>query len=318
MKLSCILPCYREEANVFPVCEELSAALDANGISHELIFVNDGSPDGTLAQLKKLAKAYESVRVINFSRNFGKEAAILAGLNAAKGDYVTLIDADMQQPPETVLEMVAMLDADAELDCVAAYQKTRRENGLLVFCKKMFYKLINRMTEVDLVPDASDFRTFRRNVLGALLQMTEYHRFSKGIFPWIGFQTAYIPYEVRERNAGKTSFSFWKLFKYAMEGIVAFTTAPLKLAIGVGLTASLLSIIYLIVVVLQRLISNIAPPGYATTVVLILLMGGLNLLFLGIIGEYLARTYIQSKNRPIYIIKEEFGGEKVEEEGLQS
>jgi len=313
IKLSCVIPCYNEEDNILPFFNSLSQTLEAAGLSYELLFVDDGSRDGSLERLRALAAEKPAVRVIRFSRNFGKEAAMYAGLRAAKGDYVSIVDADLQQPPEVLLQMVNMLEADPELDCVAAFQKNRRESGPMRFFKGAFYGLINRVAEIEFVSGASDFRTLRRNMVDALNSVTEYYRFSKGLFSWVGFRTEYIPYEARERASGKTKFSFWKLLQLAFEGIIAFTTMPLKLATVAGLLTAAVSVIYLVVVVLQKLIQGIDVPGYATIVVLILLLGGMQLFFLGVIGEYLARMYIQTKNRPVYIIKETFGGEAEEE-----
>lgn len=310
IKLSFVIPCYDEQDNIRPMYDWTSTVLRHSGFSYELIFVNDGSRDSTLRVLRELADTQPFVRVIHFSRNFGKEAAIFAGIHAAKGEYITLIDADLQQSPEVALHMVALLDANPDLDCVAAYQKQRHEGVALNIYKRIFYSLINRVAEVKFVNGASDFRTFRRSMAQALLSMGEYHRFSKGLFSWVGFQTEYIPYEANARQSGKTKFSLWKLLKLAIDGIVAFTTAPLRIATAAGGITAGLSLLYLLVVVLQKLLRGIAVPGYATIVVLILFLGGLQLLFLGIIGEYLARTYIQAKNRPICIIKEEINSEQ--------
>ncbi len=210
----------------------------------------------------------------------------------------------MQQRPEVVLEMMDILENEYEYDCVAAYQAKRKENPVMKGFKSAFYKLINMLSEVELHADASDFRTFTRGVADSILEMGEYHRFSKGIFSWIGFNTKYIPYEVQERNAGETKWSFTKLVRYAFEGISAFSTKPLKLATYIGITASFAAIIYLIVVVFKRIFFGDPVSGYATIVGLILLLGGIQLFCIGIIGSYLAKTYVQSKNRPIYIAKE--------------
>ncbi|MDD6276704.1 MAG: glycosyltransferase family 2 protein [Clostridia bacterium] len=304
MKLSLIVPCYNEQDNVENFYKTVCSVFADGGFDYEIIFVNDGSKDETYKRLKSIYKNdSEKVRVVNFSRNFGKESAIYAGLKESCGEYVSIIDADLQQNPKYVLQMMDMLDNDEDLDCVAAYQKDRKESKSLVFFKNTFYKLINKMAEVDFVSGASDFRTFRRSVADSLIEMKEYFRFSKGLFSWVGFNTEYIPYEVEERASGTSKWSFWKLFKYAVDGIIAFTTTPLRIATAVGGITAVLSIIYLIVVVIQKLAFSITIPGYATIVVLILLLGGIQLCSLGIIGEYLARVYIQSKDRPIYIAK---------------
>ncbi|MCH5303243.1 MAG: glycosyltransferase family 2 protein [Ruminococcus sp.] len=306
MKLSLVVPCYNEQDNVELFYEETVKAFKNVSFDYEFVFVNDGSRDKTLEKLKKLynEKTESDITVVSFSRNFGKESAIYAGIKNASGDYVSLIDADLQQRPEVVLEMMDILENEVEYDCVAAYQGVRKEGKVITGFKSGFYKLINKLSEVELHADASDFRTFTRGVADAIVEMGEYHRFSKGIFSWIGFNTKYIPYEVQERNAGETKWSFSKLVRYAFEGISAFSTKPLKLATYVGITASFAAIIYLVVVIIQRLFFNVAVSGYATIVALILLLGGIQLFCIGIIGSYLAKTYIQSKNRPIYIARE--------------
>lgn len=311
MKLSLVVPCYNEEANVPLFYDAVQADFAQAGFEYELVFVNDGSSDGTLRALQTLcATADCRVKVIDFSRNFGKEAAMYAGLAETEGDYVTIIDADLQQRPAIALDMVRRLDAQPEIDCVAAYQEDRRESKALVFFKNGFYRLINRFSDTEFVQGASDFRTMRRPMVEAVLRMDEYFRFSKGLFSWVGFRTEFIPYRAEERASGESKWSFWKLFKYAMEGIFAFTTAPLRLATILGLITSALSVIYLLVVVFQKLIFGIDVAGYATIVVLILLLGGIQLLCIGIIGEYIARTYIQTKKRPIYIAKRKYKNDK--------
>ncbi len=306
MKLSLVVPCYNEQDNVELFYEETVKAFKDVVFDYEFVFVNDGSSDKTLEKLKKLynEKTESDITIVSFSRNFGKESAIYAGLKNCDGDYISLIDADLQQRPEVVIEMMDILENEPEYDCVAAYQATRKENSVMTGFKSGFYKLINKLSEVELHSDASDFRTFSRGVADAILEMSEYHRFSKGIFSWIGFNTKYIPYEVQERNAGETKWSFTKLVKYAFSGISAFSTKPLNLATFIGMITSFAAIIYLIVVIIQRLFFNVAVSGYATIVGLILLIGGIQLFCIGIIGSYLAKTYIQSKKRPIYIAKE--------------
>ncbi len=306
MKLSLVVPCYNEEGNVELFYEETVKAFRDTGIEYEFVFVNDGSRDKTIDKLKKLynEKTESNITVVSFSRNFGKESAIYAGIKNSTGDYISLIDADLQQRPEVVLEMMDILENEPEYDCVAAYQGERKEGSVMTGFKSGFYKLINKLSEVELHADASDFRTFTRGVADAILEMSEYHRFSKGIFSWIGFNTKYIPYEVQERNSGETKWSFTKLVKYAFEGISAFSTKPLKLATYTGMLTAFAAIVYLIVVIIQRIWFNVAVSGYATIVALILLLGGIQLFCIGIIGSYLAKTYIQSKQRPIYIARE--------------
>lgn len=303
MKLSLVVPCYNEEKNVPLFYEAVKKDFTDVNFEYELVFVNDGSRDGTFKALQKLCDGDLPVKIVNFSRNFGKESAMYAGLKESEGDYVTIIDADLQQKPSIALDMVRMLDNEPQYDCVAAFQDERKESKLLVFFKNGFYKLINKFSDTEFIQGASDFRTFRRPMVEAILNMDEYFRFSKGLFSWVGFNTKFIPYEVEERATGESKWSFTKLFKYAMDGIFAFTTAPLRIATIIGLLTSLLSIIYLIVVVIQKLAFGISVAGYATIVVLILLLGGIQLCCIGIIGEYIARTYIQTKGRPIYIAK---------------
>lgn len=309
MKLSLVVPCYNEEANVERFFNEVNKVFKNKVEDYEFVFVNDGSKDETYPELKKLYKENSSsnIQVLTFSRNFGKEAAIYAGLSNAKGDMVCIIDADLQQRPEVVLEMLQEIEKDDSLDCVAAYQENRKESKTMKGMKYSFYKLINKITDVDFVNGASDFRLLKRTMVDAILEMTEYHRFSKGIFSWVGFNTKYIPYTVEERQFGETKWSYGKLFKYAFDGIISFSTFPLKLATGVGLVTAFASIVYLIVVVLQKLIFGIDVPGYATIVVLVLFLGGMQLFCLGILGEYLSKIYVQVKNRPIYILKEHLG-----------
>ncbi len=305
MKLSLIVPCYNEAENVAAFQDAVIAAFDGCGYDYEILYINDGSKDATLHNLRKLHAAQKCpTRVISFSRNFGKEAGLYAGLEHARGEYISLIDADLQQQPEIVRDMVKILDEEPDTDVVAAYQDRRRESKVLSFFKKSFYAVINKLSRVQLQSDASDFRTFRRSVRDSILEMKEYHRFSKGIFAWVGYNTKFIPYTACERLHGTTKWSFWKLFNYAVEGIIGYSTAPLRLATCLGGFTAFAAMIYLIVVVLQKLILGIAVPGYATIIVLILLLGGIQLVCIGIIGEYVGRTFEQSKDRPVYIAKE--------------
>jgi len=310
MKLSLVVPCYNEQDNVKAFHAACKEAFAGKIDDYEIVFVNDGSKDNTWEELKALCRSGKNLKIINFSRNFGKEAAMYAGLQKAEGDYVTVIDADLQQRPEVVVEMVSFLDANEDYDCVAAFQQERKEGAVLSFFKKTFYKLINSMCEINFRSGASDFRTFRRNMVGSILEMKEYFRFSKGIFSWVGYNTYFMPYEAQERNAGQTSWSFKKLFKYAIHGIVAFTTAPLNIATYVGGISAFLSGLYMLVVMVQKLIFGIDVPGYPTLVVLILFIGGIQMLMLGIMGQYIAKIYIEGKGRPVYIAKEYLQSEK--------
>ena len=305
MKLSLVVPCYNEAENVIPFQKAVMQAFDGCGYDYEIVFVDDGSTDATLHNLKKLfAKQACPVKVVSFSRNFGKEAGLYAGLRYASGDYISLIDADLQQRPELVREMVSILEEKQEYDVVAAYQDRRGEGKVLSFFKKCFYKIINLLSKVPLQPDASDFRTFRRSVRDSILELGEYHRFSKGIFAWVGYSTCFIPYTAQPRANGTTKWNFRKLFNYAIEGIIGYSTAPLRLATCLGGVTGIAAIIYLIAVVLEKLVKGIDVPGYATIIVLILLLGSVQLFCIGIIGEYVGRTFEQTKNRPIYITKE--------------
>ena len=305
MKLSLVVPCYNEAENVEAFQNAVIQAFDGCGYDYEIVFVNDGSKDATLHNLKKMFELQKCpVKVVSFSRNFGKESGIYAGLEHASGEYICLIDADLQQRPEIVVNMVNILDEQPEYDVVAAYQDRRGEGKVLSFFKKSFYSLINALSKVTLQPDASDFRTFRRSVRDSILKLAEYHRFSKGIFAWVGYNTCFIPYTARERAAGTTKWSFWKLVEYAIEGIIGFSTAPLRLATVLGGFSGIVSILYLLVVILEKLIKGIDVPGYATIIVLILFFGSMQLFCIGIIGEYVGRIFEQSKKRPIYIAKE--------------
>ena len=305
MKLSLVVPCYNEAENVQPFQDAVIAAFDGCGYDYEILFVNDGSKDATLHNLKKIFKAQKCpVKVVSFSRNFGKESGLYAGLEQASGDYISLIDADLQQRPEIVRDMVEILEKDDQYDVIAAYQDRRGEGKVLSFFKKSFYAIINKLSNVTLQPDASDFRTFRRSVRDSILEMGEYHRFSKGIFAWVGYDTCFIPYTAQPRANGSTKWNFRKLFNYAVDGIIGFSTAPLRFTTYVGAISAIAAVIYLIIVVLQKLIWGIDVPGLATVIVLILFFGSMNLFGLGIIGEYVGRTFEQSKNRPIYIAKE--------------
>ena len=305
MKLSLVVPCFNEAENVARFQSAVIDAFKDCNYNYEIIFVDDGSTDATMHELRKLhEKQLCTVKVISFSRNFGKEAAIYAGIKHSTGAYVSLIDADLQQQPELVRSMVQMLDDDNNYDVVAAYQDRRGESKLLSMFKKGFYGLINRLTDTPLKADASDFRTFRRTVADNIISIGEYHRFSKGIFAWVGYKTLYIPYIALPRAAGKSKWNFSKLFNYAIDGIIGFSTKPLRIATFLGSLSGIAALIYLVIVVLQKLIAGIDVPGYASIIVLILFFGAMQLFCIGIIGEYVGRTFEQSKNRPVYLTKE--------------
>ena len=305
MRLSLVVPCYNEAENVQAFQDAVISAFEGCGYDYEIIFVNDGSRDATLHNLKKIFKAQHCpVKVVSFSRNFGKEAGIFAGLQQASGEYISLIDADLQQRPEIVRDMVRILDENPDTDVVAAYQDRRSEGAVLSFFKRCFYSVINKLSKVTLQSDASDFRTFRRSVRDSLLELGEYHRFSKGIFAWVGYETQFIPYTACPRAHGKSKWNFFKLLNYAIEGIIGFSTAPLRLSVYLGGFTAVGAVLYLLWVILEKLIWGIDVPGYATIIVLILLLGSMQLFCIGIIGEYVGRTFEQSKNRPIYVAKE--------------
>ena len=305
MKLSLIVPCYNEEKNVRLFHDAVVNAFQNEGYDYEIVFVNDGSRDNTLGELKKLYCEVDTpIRVLSFSRNFGKEAAMRAGLEHAAGDLICLIDADLQQRPEVVVQMVRRLDECPELDCVAAYQAQRKEDKKLSFFKERFYQTINDLSDVEFRQDASDFRTFRRPVAEAVLSLNEYHRFSKGLLSWVGFNTEYIPYEVQERAAGESAWSFSKLFRYAIDGIVSFSTAPLKLPMLLGVSLGVVAMFMLIVNIILFVASPAAFSYDSLIIFLIVLLAALQFLCIGILGKYLAQMFEQSKNRPHYLLKE--------------
>lgn len=307
LTLSLVVPCYNEEENIELFFDEVNKAFDGKIEDYEFVFIDDGSKDKTYDCLKKVFEDHKqnyNIQIISFSRNFGKEAAMYAGLTKSKGDKVCIIDADLQQKPEVVLQMLDVMENNSHIDCVAAYQEKRKEGKVISKFKSLFYKIINKMTEIDFVNGASDFRLMKRNMVDAVLKMTEYHRFSKGLFAWVGFNTEYIPYEAADRENGKSKWNFKSLLKYAIEGIIAFSTTPLKVSTFSGSVFSAMAIIYMIFVIIQKLVSGNDVPGYTTIVVLVLFLGGVQLISIGLIGEYLSKMYIQVKNRPIYLIKE--------------
>lgn len=303
-KISLVVPCYNEESNINNFYKSVLET-DFEKRICEVIFINDGSSDGTLAELKKLKeKKNIIIKILSFSRNFGKEAAMYAGLVESTGDYVSIIDADLQQPVFLVKKALDYLDDNKDFDSVAFFQKNRKEGLVLNFFKASFYKIINKISDVEFVQGASDFRVMNRNMIDAIVQISEKNRFSKGIFSWVGFNTHYEFYQPLERVSGTTKWSFSKLFNYAISGIVSFTTAPLRFSTISGIFISILAFLYMIIVIFQKMLLGVDIPGYTTIVVLILFMGGVQLFCLGILGEYLSKTYIETKNRPIFVLKE--------------
>lgn len=306
--LSIIIPCYNEEAVLpyfLPEIQKTAEELQKKyGLEVELLFVDDGSRDGTLAFLRQHAREDSRVRYISFSRNFGKEAALYAGLKNAGGDYAVTMDADMQDPPSLLPEMYEAV-RDGMYDSAATRRVTRAgEPPIRSFFARMFYKIINKISKADIVDGARDYRLMARPMVDAIVSMGEYNRFSKGIYGWVGFKTKWIPYENVERAAGETKWSFWKLFLYSLEGIIAFSTAPLAIASLMGVLFCLASFVWLLVIVVKALISGDTVSGSSALACLQLFIGGSVQLSLGIVGQYLAKTYLETKKRPIYIVSE--------------
>ena len=300
--LSIVVPCYNEEESVKLFLSEIQSILaDYN---FEVIFVNDGSSDNTLDVIKDLADSNSNVKYISFSRNFGKESAIYAGLSNANGDLVCLIDADLQHPPRLIPEMIESICA-GEADVVAARRTSRKgESKLKSFFSHMFYKVFNRISQITLVEGATDFRVMKRIVVDAVLDLPEYNRFSKGLFQWVGFETKWIAYENVERVAGESAWSFRQLVRYSVEGVVAFTTIPLTIVIFLGTILSVVAFLYMLFIIIKYLIYSDPVQGFATTMSVILLLGGIQLLSIGALGKYLEKTYTETKKRPIYIVRE--------------
>lgn len=305
-KLSIVVPCYNEEETIplfYPAVEKVVKQMP---VDTEYWFVNDGSNDGTLAELRKLHEQDpERVHYVSFSRNFGKEAGLYAGLQAATGDYVVVMDADLQDPPEYLPEMYRAIST-GEYDCVGMRRIDRKgEAKFKSFLSNQFYNVINKISDTKIVSGARDYRMMTRQMVDAVLSLTEYNRFSKGIFNWVGFKTKYLPYKNVERVAGTTDWSTWKLFKYAIDGITDFSEAPLAIATWAGGLTAFISIIGMIIVIIRKIIEpGSSAFGWASMVCIILFLGGIQLLCLGIVGRYIGRIYMQTKKRPIYIIKE--------------
>lgn len=307
MKLSIIIPCKNEEGNVAGLYDKISNTLKK--IKYEIIYIDDGSTDNTMVELRKLyEKDMLHIKVLSFSRNFKKEAAMLAGLRHATGEYTCIIDGDLQQNPGYLNQMLEVLDNEPEYDEVAMIMKERKaETGFMAFCKNLFYKLIDKMSDVHFENAASDFRMFRKNVREAILSLEETNRFSKGIFSWVGFNIKYLPYEVEPRTSGKSSFDFKASLSYAIDGILAFSTKPLKLSFTLGILCFLAFFIYLIVLLVQIFAFNLVFQAIYMVILLILLLAGMQFIVIGLLGEYLAKTYLEVKNRPVYVIREKLG-----------
>ena len=304
-KITIAVPCYNEEPALEPFFAAVSAvAKQMSEVEFEFLFIDDGSRDGTLAQILELTRRDSRVKYISFSRNFGKEAGIYAGLENASGDYVVIMDADLQDPPALLPEMYRLIREEG-YDCVGSRRVTRKgEPPIRSFFARLFYKLINKMSDAEIVDGARDFQMMNRQVVEAILSMGEYNRFSKGIFGWIGFRKKWLEYENIERVAGETKWSFWKLFLYAIEGIVAFSTTPLVISSVFGLICCALALAMILVIIARTLIFGDPTSGWPSLVCIMLLLSGIQMLGIGIVGQYLAKTYLETKKRPIYLVRQ--------------
>ena len=303
--ISIVVPCYNEEESLPAFFKEVEKVREQLTHEIEYIFVNDGSKDNTLNCLKELHKQHpDRVRYLSFSRNFGKEAGLYAGLQATKGDLVTVMDADLQDPPELLPQMVQIIESE-DIDCVGTRRTTRDgEPPIRSLFARMFYKLINKIGETQMVDGARDFRLMTRQMVDSILELTEYNRFSKGIFSWVGYNTKYLSYENRERVAGETSWSFWSLLSYSIDGIINFSEMPLNIASYVGALSCVGSVLFMIIILFRTLMYGDPTSGWPSMVCIFLFVGGLQLLCLGIIGKYIGKIFMETKRRPIYIIKE--------------
>lgn len=305
--LSVIVPCYNEEENVRDFYDELqktSAFFQEKEIAIEILYIDDGSRDKTVAEVKKLREQDEHVRLISFSRNFGKEAAIYAGLQKARGDFVVMMDADLQDPPSLLPEMYGYIEQG--YDSVATRRVTRKgEPPVRSFFARLFYRIMNKISRTEIIDGARDYRLMTRQVVDSILAMSEYNRFSKGIFGWVGYETKWLAYDNIERKKGKTKWSFWKLFLYSLDGILAFSTVPLAIASIMGVLFCVLAFLLIIVTIIRKLAYGDPTSGWPSLVCIISLVSGVQLFCLGIVGQYLSKTYMEVKKRPIYLVKEE-------------
>ena len=308
-KLSIIVPCYNEEEVLPLFYAEITRVMDEMKrtyaeLTFELLFIDDGSRDKTLTQLRELATKDQRVRYISFSRNFGKEAGMFAGLENATGDFVVVMDADLQHPPSFLPEMYSYV-RDGEYDCATTRRVSRKgESKVRSWFARKFYRIMNKISQTEIVDGAQDFRFMSRQMVDAILSMREYNRFSKGIFSWVGFKTKYIEYENVERAAGTTAWSFWSLFRYSLEGIFAFSTAPLAIASVLGLVSCVIAFLMMIWIIVKTLAFGEAVAGFPSIICAIFLLGGLQLFCIGVLGQYLSKTYLETKQRPIYIVRE--------------
>ena len=302
--ISVLIPAYNEEGNIIELNKRLLNTL--KDYKYELIYIDDGSTDKTLEKIKQIND--NNIKYISFSRNFGKDAAIYAGLKKTKGEFICIIDSDLQQNPKYIINMYNYLKENNNIDQVAMVMKDRlKENIVKRNLKKLFYKICNKLSDIKLVDGASDFRMFRKNVKDAILSLNEFNRFTKGIFSWIGFNTYYMYYQVEKRYSGKTKFNYKEQFKYAIQGITNHSIKPLYISTIIGIIISLISLIYMLEIIFKTLIMGKDTPGYASLIVVVLFLGGIELIFTGILGTYIGKTYIETKKRPIYIEKETKG-----------
>lgn len=303
-KISLVIPCYNEQEALPIFYKEITAVFSRLDYEYELIFVNDGSKDGTLVCLKEFADKDPHIIYLSFSRNFGKEAAMYAGFCHAKGDYVAVIDADMQDPPSLLPQMIEILET-GDYDSVATRRVSREgEPKIRSWFARQFYRIINKISDADIVDGARDYRLMKHEMVEAIVAMGEYNRFSKGIFGWVGFRTCWLPYKNVERVAGETKWSIWKLLRYALDGIINFSQVPLSIASWFGMLMTVCSFLLLIFIVARRLIFGDPVAGWASTICIIVFIGGLQMFCLGIIGQYIAKTYMETKRRPHYIVAE--------------
>ncbi|MBQ9025088.1 MAG: glycosyltransferase family 2 protein [Methanobrevibacter sp.] len=300
--LTIVVTCFNEETSIGILFKEIEKALA--GINYEIIFVNDGSNDNTLINIKEIAKFNSNIKYLSFSRNFGKESALYAGLKSSNGDLVCVMDVDLQDPPELLPQMIKMIETE-DYDIVATRRVTRAgEPKIRSTFARLFYKIFNKISKIDLVDGARDYRLMTRQVVDSILELNEYNRFSKGLFQWVGYNTKWLEYENIERRSGETSWSFFGLLSYSIEGIIAFTTVPLSISTFFGIVFSFIAFILIIFIVIKNLLFSDPVAGWTSTVCIILLLGGIQLFSIGILGKYLEKTYTETKNRPIYIIKE--------------
>lgn len=318
--ISIVVPCYNEEPVLEKFYNEVNrVSQEMNEVDFEFVFVDDGSKDRTLEEIKKLREGDKRVKFVSFSRNFGKEAGLLAGLEYAKGDYVATMDADLQDPPALLPRMYEYVK-NGEVDSVATRRVDRKgEPPIRSFFARMFYKLINKMSKIEMVDGARDFRLMSRQMVEAITSVPEYNRYSKGLFSFVGFKTKWIEYENVQRAAGETHWSFWKLFAYAIDGILAFSTMPLAIASVLGLVFCVVAFVMIVVIVVKTLMFGDPVGGWPSMICVVLMMGGLQLLALGIIGQYLAKTYLETKRRPVYIVRETEGDKRLADgKGVES